>query len=223
MNPISVLIADDHPVFRHGLRAALADADAITVVGDATTGDAAVVQAVALGVDVVLMDLNMPGMNGIDATRELAEIAPRIAVLVLTMFDNDESLFTAMRAGARGYLVKGAEQEQITRAIHAVAAGDVVFGAGVASRALAYFAGSGPHGRAARPFPELTDREVDVLRLVAEGYNNADIARRLHLSDKTIRNNVSNIFAKLRVEDRAQAIVRARRAGLGEPPAHPQV
>jgi DNA-binding NarL/FixJ family response regulator len=223
MNPISVLIADDHPVFRHGLRAALADADAITVVGDATTGDAAVAQAVALGVDVVLMDLNMPGMNGIDATRELADVAPRIAVLVLTMFDNDESLFTAMRAGARGYLVKGAEQEQITRAIHAVAAGDVVFGAGVASRALAYFAGSGPHGRAARPFPELTDREVEVLRLVAEGYNNADIARRLHLSDKTIRNNVSNIFAKLRVEDRAQAIVRARRAGLGEPPAHTQV
>ncbi|HTJ37741.1 MAG TPA: response regulator transcription factor [Dactylosporangium sp.] len=222
MNAINVLIADDHPVFRHGLRAALTEADAITVVGDATTGEAAVAQAVALGADVVLMDLNMPGMNGIDATRELAATAPHIAVLVLTMFDNDESLFTAMRAGARGYLVKGAEQEQITRAIHAVASGDVVFGAGVAGRALAYFAGAGPHGRAARPFPELTDREVEVLRLVAEGCNNADIARRLHLSDKTIRNNISNIFAKLRVEDRAQAIVRARRAGLGEPPEHAQ-
>ncbi len=222
MNAINLLIADDHPVFRHGLRAALADADAITIVGDATTGDSAVAQAMALDADVVLMDLNMPGMNGIDATRQLADVAPHIAVLVLTMFDNDESLFTAMRAGARGYLVKGAEQEQITRAIHAVASGEVVFGAGVASRALAYFAGSGTHGRAARPFPELTDREVEVLQLVAQGFNNTDIARRLHLSDKTIRNNVSNIFAKLRVEDRARAIVRAPRAGLGESPAHPQ-
>lgn len=221
MNTVKVLIADDHPVFRHGLRAALADANAITVVGEATTGDAAVAQAVTLDADVVLMDLNMPGINGIDATRELSAVAPRIAVLVLTMFDNDESLFTAMRSGARGYLVKGAEQEQITRAIHAVASGEVVFGAGIATRALAYFAAAGAHGRAARPFPELTDREVDVLQLIAEGFNNTDIARRLHLSDKTIRNNVSNIFTKLRVADRAQAIVRARRAGLGETPAQP--
>lgn len=222
MSTIHVLIADDHPVFRHGLRAALADSPAITVVGEATSGDAAVAQAVALGADVVLMDLNMPGMNGIDATRELAGVAPHIAVLVLTMFDNDESLFTAMRSGARGYLVKGAEQEQITRAIRAVASGEVVFGAAVASRALAYFAGAGIHGRAARPFPELTDREVEVLQLIAQGFNNTEIARRLHLSDKTIRNNVSNIFTKLRVEDRAQAIVRARRAGLGEPPGQTQ-
>jgi DNA-binding NarL/FixJ family response regulator len=214
---IRVLIADDHPVFRHGLRAALADATDITVVGEATDGDAAVKAAVDLTADVVLMDLNMPGRGGIEATRTLARAAPDVAVLVLTMFDNDESLFTAMRAGARGYLVKGAEQERIVRAIQAVAAGEVVFGAGVAGRALAYFSAAQTGDRAARPFPELTDREVEVLRLVAEGYNNTEIARRLYLSEKTVRNHVSNVFTKLRVEDRAQAIVRARRAGLGDP------
>ncbi len=213
---IRVLIADDHPVFRHGLRAALADAADVTVVGEATDGDTAVAAAVELAADVVLMDLNMPGRNGIDATRTLAQTAPQVAVLVLTMFDNDESLFTAMRNGARGYLVKGAEQEQIVRAIHAVAAGEVVFGAGVASRALAYFSAAQVGDRAARPFPELTDREVEVLQLLAEGLNNVEIARRLHLSEKTIRNHVSNLFTKLRVDDRAQAIVRARKAGLGE-------
>jgi DNA-binding NarL/FixJ family response regulator len=213
---IRILIADYHPVFRHGLRAALADAPGMTVVGDVTNGDAAVIDAEALGADIVLMDLNMPGRNGIDATRMLAVTAPQIAVLVLTMFDNDESLFSAMRAGARGYLVKGAEQAQIVRAIEAVAAGEVVFGAGVASRALASFAAAPVGGRSGRVFPELTDREIEVLQLIAEGVNNTDIARRLHLSDKTIRNNVSNIFTKLQVDDRAQAIVRARRAGLGE-------
>jgi DNA-binding NarL/FixJ family response regulator len=213
---IRVLIADDHPVFRHGLRAALADAPGITVVGEVTNGDAAVGDAVSLGADIVLMDLNMPGRNGIEATRMLAAAAPQVAVLVLTMFDNDESLFSAMRAGARGYLVKGAEQAQIVRSLEAVASGEVVFGAGVASRALAYFAVAPAGGRTARVFPELTDREIEVLQFIAEGLNNTDIARRLHLSDKTIRNNVSNIFAKLRVDDRAQAIVRARRAGLGE-------
>ena len=216
---IRVLLADDHPVFRHGLRAALADAPGIVVVGEATSGEAAVTQAVELAVDVVLMDLHMPGVTGLEATRRLAESAPPVAVLVLTMFDNDESLFTAMRAGARGYLVKGAEQEQIVRAIQAIAAGEVVFGAGIAARALAYFTGAPPTGRAARPFPELTDREVEVLQMVADGQNNLDIARRLHLSEKTVRNHVSNIFAKLRVTDRAQAIVRARRAGLGDTPA----
>jgi DNA-binding NarL/FixJ family response regulator len=212
---IRVLIADDHPVFRQGLRAALADAPDIIVVGEATDGITAVTAAVQHTADVVLMDLNMPGMNGIDATRALAQTAPDVAVLVLTMFDNDESLFTAMRAGARGYLVKGADQEQIVRSITAVAAGEVVFGTGVAQRALAYFSAAPASARAARPFPELTDRESEVLRLVADGFNNTDIARRLHLSEKTARNHVSNVFAKLRVADRAQAIVRARRAGLG--------
>jgi DNA-binding NarL/FixJ family response regulator len=214
---IRVLIADDHPVFRRGLRAALAVAPDITVVAEVTDGAAAVAAAREHAVDVVLMDLHMPGTNGIDATRQLAQAAPGAAVLVLTMFDNDESLFTALRAGARGYLVKGADQDEIVRAVTAVAAGEVLFGAGVGERALAYFAAAPAGARAARPFPELTDRELDVLGLLAEGFSNADIARRLHLSEKTVRNNVSNIISKLRVEDRAQAIVRAHRAGLAPP------
>ncbi|GAA4580244.1 response regulator transcription factor [Planotetraspora phitsanulokensis] len=213
--PIKVLLADDHPMFRYGLRAALADVDDLVVAGEAADGRTATAQAQELGVDVVLMDLDMPGMNGIDAIRELRRRAPSVAVLVLTMFDNDESLFTAMRAGARGYLVKGAEQEQIVRAVRAVVGGEVVFGAGIAERALAYFTAAPESGRAARPLPELTDREMEVLRLVADGLNNAEIARRLFLSEKTVRNHVSSIFAKLRVDDRSQAIVRARRVGLG--------
>lgn len=215
--PIRLLIADDHPMFRYGLRAALADVDGITVAGEAADGDAAVAMAGELGVHVVLMDLDMPGMNGIDAIGELRRRLPEVAVLVLTMYDNDESLFTAMRAGARGYLVKGAEQEQIVRAVRAVVLGEVVFGIGVAERALAYFAAAPVGGRAARPLPELTDREIEVLRLVADGLNNAEIARRLFLSEKTIRNHISSIFGKLQVDDRAQAIVRARRVGLGSP------
>ncbi|ETK35148.1 response regulator [Microbispora sp. ATCC PTA-5024] len=213
--PIRVLIADDHPMFRYGLRAALADVDGLVVVGEAADGRAAVELAADLGVDVVLLDLDMPGMNGVEAIGELRRRLPEVAVLVLTMFDNDESLFTAMRAGARGYLVKGAEQEHIVRAVRTVHLGEVIFGAGVAERALAYFAAAPAGGRAARPLPELTDREVEVLRLVADGLNNTEIARRLVLSEKTVRNHVSSIFAKLRVDDRAQAIVRARRVGLG--------
>jgi DNA-binding NarL/FixJ family response regulator len=212
---INVLIADDHPLFRQGLRAALADAAGIGVIGEVSDGPAAVTSACEHRTDVVLMDLHMPGGGGIEAIRQLATRCPETAVLVLTMFDNDDSLFTAMRAGARGYLVKGADRDEIVRAIQAIAAGDVVFGAGVAARALAFFAAAPAGGRAARPFPELTDREVEILQLIADGRNNLDIARRLHLADKTVRNHVSNVFAKLQVSDRAQAIVRAREAGLG--------
>lgn len=212
---IRVLIADDHPVYRHGLRAALAGAEDIEVVAEADDGAAAVRTAVEHGVDVVLMDLHMPRAGGLQATRELAEAAPDVAVLVLSMFDNDESLFTAMRAGARGYLVKGADQEQIERSIRAVAAGDVTFGAGIARRALGYFAAAPSSSRAARPFPELTDRELEVLELVAEGRSNAWIATRLFLSDKTVRNHVSAILAKLQAADRGEAGARARAAGLG--------
>ena len=214
---IRVVIADDHPVFRRGLRAALSGAPEVVVSGEVTDGAAAIAAAVDGVADVILMDLHMPDTNGIDATREIRRTAPDVAVLVLTMFDNDESLFTAMRAGARGYLVKGADRDEIVRAIVAVAAGEVVFGAGIAERALAYFAAAPAGARAARPFPELTDREMEILRLVADGRTTADIARRLRLSEKTVRNHTSNVVAKLRVEDRAQAIVRARRAGLGGP------
>jgi DNA-binding NarL/FixJ family response regulator len=215
---IRVLIADDHPVFRRGLRSALSAADDLEVVGEATDGPSAVAAAVELAADVVLMDLHMPGTTGIEATRQLARIAPTVSVLVLTMLDNDESLFTALRAGARGYLVKGAEEERIIRAVRAVVAGDVVLGPGIADRALAYFAHTSTGHRAARPFPELTDREVEVLELIAAGLTNNEIARRLYLSDKTVRNHVSAVFGKLHVEHRSQAIVRAHQAGLGAPP-----
>jgi DNA-binding NarL/FixJ family response regulator len=212
---IRVLIADDHPVYRHGLRAALAGSADIEVVAEASDGAAAVAAAVEHGVDVVLMDLHMPGTGGLQAIRELATTAPHVATLVLSMFDNDESLFTAMRAGARGYLVKGADQEQIERSIRAVAAGDVTFGAGIARRALGYFSAAPASSRAARPFPELTDRELEVLQFVAEGRSNAWIASRLFLSDKTVRNHVSTILAKLQAADRGEAGARARAAGLG--------
>lgn len=212
---VRVLIADDHPVYRHGLRAALATADDIEVVAEAADGAAAVRLAVEHDVDVVLMDLHMPGAGGLEATRELAAAVPGVAILVLSMFDNDESLFTAMRAGARGYLVKGADQDQIERSIRAVAAGDVTFGSGIARRALGYFAAGPATSRAARPFPELTDRELEVLELVADGRGNAWIAAHLFLSDKTVRNHVSAILAKLHATDRGDAGARAREAGLG--------
>ncbi|GAA3814551.1 response regulator transcription factor [Sphaerisporangium flaviroseum] len=213
---IRVLIADDHPVFRYGLRAGLADVEDITIVGEAADGAAAVARSVELEADVVLMDLHMPGLHGIEATRELAAIAPGIVVLVLTMDDRDGSLFAAVQAGARGYLVKGAEQEQIVRAIRAVVAGEAVFGRGIAERALAYFSTAPATDRATRPFPDLTDRERDVLRLLADGLNNTEIARRLFLSDKTVRNHVSTILTKLHVTDRAQAMIRARESGLND-------
>jgi DNA-binding NarL/FixJ family response regulator len=212
---VRIVVADDHPVFRHGLRAALTGVRDLEVVGEAADGAAAVRLAVEEQADVVLMDLQMPGTSGLDAIRELATAAPRIAVVVLTMFDNDESLFTAMRAGARGYLVKGASEEQIVRAILTVSDGDVVFGSGVAGRALAYFSAATASTRAARPFPELTDRELDVLRVLADGASNSTIASTLHLSDKTVRNYVASILSKLQAEDRAQAAVRALHAGLG--------
>ena len=213
---LTVLVADDHPMYRGGIRAALDDVDDIEVVGEATDGDQAVDAAQSLRPDVVLMDLHMPGTNGIEATRRLVNEVPGVGVLVLTMFDDDESLFAAVRAGARGYLVKGAAQEQIVRAIRAVAGGEVVFGSGVAERVITFFAASGRIGsRAGRQFPELTERELEVLELIARGLNNTEIARRLVVSDKTVRNHVSSVFTKLHVADRAQAIVRARESGLG--------
>ena len=211
--PIGVLIADDHPLFRDGLAGLLRAAQDTELAGAATTGTEAVEMARQTQPDVVLMDLHMPGLNGIEATRRIVAGSPHIAVVALTMFDDDDSVLAALRAGARGYLLKGADHEQIRRAVHAAAAGQAILGAGLATRVLAFFAGDAPAAPAI--FPQLTGREREVLELVAQGRSNTAIAARLHLSQKTIRNNVSNILVKLQVADRSQAIVRARDAGLG--------
>lgn len=215
MEPTRVLIADDHPVFRDGLRLLLADETDIDVVGVAAGGAEATELARDLQPDVVVMDLHMPDVNGVEATRRIVRDSPHIGVLMLTMFDDDESVFAAMRAGARGYLLKGSGQVEIVRAIGAVGVGTAVLGPSIAQRVVDYFAANRA-GTAAAVFPELMDREREVLDLIAQGVNNAAIARKLYLSPKTIRNHVSNIFSKLQVADRAEAIVRARRAGLGE-------
>jgi DNA-binding NarL/FixJ family response regulator len=211
---IRVLIADDHPLVRQGLKAALAPVPEVEIVAEAATGQAAIREAVLHQPDVVVMDLQMPELNGIDATRELGRALPSAAVLVLTMFDDDDWVFAAMRAGARGYVLKGAEQHEITRAITAVAAGEAIFGPAVATRVLAYFA---TPPRTPTKFPELTAREREVLDLIAAGRNNRQIAEQLGLSAKTVANHISAIFAKLQVADRTQAILRARDAGLGYP------
>jgi DNA-binding NarL/FixJ family response regulator len=213
--PVRVLIADDHPLFRDGLIALLTDGADTELAGTATSGTEAVDLARELQPDVVVMDLQMPGLNGIEATRRIVADSPHIAVLVLTMFDDDNSIFAALRAGARGYLLKGADREQIRRAVHSAASGEVVFGADLAERMLSYFTAA-----AAPPpvFPQLTGREREVLELIAQGQVNQAIAARLHLSHKTVRNHVSNILAKLQVADRAQAVAQARDAGLGHQP-----
>jgi DNA-binding NarL/FixJ family response regulator len=216
-DPVRVLIADDHPLFRDGLAALLRTSPGTELAAAAATGTEAVEMARQAQPDVVLMDLRLPGLNGIEATRQIVADSPHTAVVVLTMFDDDDSIFAALRAGARGYLLKGADQEQIRRAVHAAAAGEAIFGAQIATRVIAYF--TAQPGRAPAPFPQLTDREREVLELVAQGRPNATIAARLQLSQKTIRNNVSNILTKLQVADRAQAIVRARDAGLGHQPS----
>ncbi|MEO7981849.1 MAG: response regulator transcription factor [Sporichthyaceae bacterium] len=210
---VRVLVADDHPAFRAGLQLLLADAADIEVVGTAEDGLQAVELADALQPDVVLMDLRMPGLDGIEATRRLLRVRAGVGVLVLTMFEDDESVFAAMRAGARGYLLKGAEQDEILRAIRAVAAGEVLLGPAVAVRVIEHFATGDGSARAA--FPTLTERERQVLDLIATGKGNAVIAHELVLSLKTVRNHVSNIFTKLQVPDRAAAIVKARDAGFG--------
>lgn len=215
-SPLRVLLADDNSAFRAGFRAALAANDEIVIAGEARDGDEAVRVAGDLQPDVVVMDLGMPELDGIEATRRLVQRSPHIAVLVLTMFDDDESVFAAMRAGARGYLVKGARREEIVRAIRAVGAGEAIFGPAVARRISEYF-GKQSQASAVQsdPFPELTERERQVLEMMASGQNNTVISQRLSLSPKTVRNHASNIFTKLLVADRAQAIIRARDAGLG--------
>ena len=209
-----VLIADDHPAFRAGLRLLLESLDDVEVVGEAATGAEVVELAVEHLPDVVVMDLQMPVVGGIEATRAIVARAPEVNVLVLTMFEDEDSVFAAMRAGARGYVLKGAGQEELARAIRAIASGEAIFSPAIATRVIDFFSRS-RDDQPPQAFPELTDREREVLGLIAEGLPNPEIMRRLVLSPKTVRNHVSNIFAKLQVRDRSEAIVRAREAGLG--------
>jgi DNA-binding NarL/FixJ family response regulator len=213
--PVRVVIADDHPMFRFGMTAALAAAPLVDVVGDADNGDDLIALVDRTEPDVVLTDLVMPGLDGASATRRILERHPRIGVLVLSMHDDDEAVFGALRAGARGYLLKDSERDDIVRAILAIAAGEAVYGGSVARRIVNFFTDA--HEQyTAQTFPELTVRERQVLDLVAAGYGNHQIAQRLHLSEKTVRNNVAVILTKLQLHDRAAAVARARDAGLGQ-------
>jgi DNA-binding NarL/FixJ family response regulator len=213
--PIRVLVADDHPVVRGGLVALLRTIPDLAVVGEAADGDAAVREVQLLRPDVVLMDVRMPGLDGVEATRRIRSSVPETRVLILTMYDDDATVFTAMQAGAQGYLLKEAEQAEIVRAIHAVVAGDAIFGPGVAERVLSYFAERPAESGTSYPFPELTERERVVLALLARGHATQEIAAELFLSPKTVSNNLTAIFAKLQVAGRAEAIVRAHERGLG--------
>ena len=214
---IRVLIADDHPLFRGGLRALLESIADTEVVGEAATGEEAITAAMALGPDVVVMDINMPGVNGIDATRRIVDETDGVNVLVMTMHDDDEAVFAAIRAGARGYQLKGVAQDETLRAIRSVAHGEAIFGPAIADR-LKHFLASPPATDPSVAFPQLTDRELEILQLLAQRRTNAEIATQLFLSQKTVRNYVSAIFAKLQVADRAEAGLVARAAGLGEHP-----
>ena len=214
MTAVRVLVADDHPVFRSGLRALLEVDPDIVVAGEAGTGAEAVELASRLLPDLVMMDLHMPDLDGIAATKQILHHDPDARIMVFTMFDDDDSVFAAMRAGARGYLLKGSSPGDVIHAVHLVISGGAMFGPAVAQRVIEFFARPRPAGRIA-VFPQLTDREHEILDLVARGQSNSTIAARLYISEKTVRNHVSSIFAKLAVADRAQAVARARDAGLG--------
>jgi DNA-binding NarL/FixJ family response regulator len=210
---IRVLIADDHIIFLDGLVALLDSVDDIEVVGTAQDGQQAVLQAGSSQPDVILMDILMPELNGIEATRMIIQASPHIGVIMLTMFEDDESVFSAMRAGARGYILKGAGQDDVLRAIRAVNRGEALFGPSIATRLMDFF--KTPETEPPQAFPELTERENEILALIAQGASNEAIAKQLNISLKTVRNHVSNIYNKMQVTDRVQAVLRAREAGLG--------
>jgi len=215
LETLHILVAEDHPLFRKGMISLLSSVPEFEVVGQAATGEEAVVRAEQLQPDVVLMDLQMPEVNGIEATRRILQESPSVRVLVVTLFEDEDSVFMALRAGARGYVLKDAEEEEMVHAIRAVGRGEAIFSPNVATRVLAYFAASSPGGASPQAFPTLTDREREILHFIAQGQPNPSIAKELSLSTKTVGNYVSNIFTKLQVADRAQAIIRAREAGLG--------
>ncbi len=210
---VRVLIADDHPVFRFGLRTLLKADPMMEVVGEATNGEDAITQAFSLQPDVILMDLNMPGMSGIEAARRILAEHPEVHILVLTMFDDDDSVFAAMRSGARGYLLKGAEGGETLQAIRVVSTGEAIFSPTIAGRLMQYFGAPRPLSPS-QPFPDLTEREREVLALIAQGFTNQTIAERLVISPKTVRNHISSIFSKLQVTSRLEAILRAKDAGM---------
>jgi DNA-binding NarL/FixJ family response regulator len=214
LESLRILVAEDHPLFRKGMVSLLTSVPEFEVVGEAASGEEAVERAAQLQPDVVLMDLQMPNVNGIEATRRILQVSPSIRVLVVTLFEDDDSVFMALRAGARGYVLKDADEEEMVLSIRAVGKGEAIFSPAIAERVLAYFAGPKPSAPP-QVFPTLTDREREILNLIAQGHPNPSIARQLHLSTKTVGNYVSNIFTKLQVADRAQAIIRAREAGLG--------
>jgi DNA-binding NarL/FixJ family response regulator len=213
LKPIRVLIADDHQLFRDGLNALLASAPEIDVIAEASNGEEAIRLASTHQPDLILMDLHMPGANGIEATRRIVQELPQVKVLMLTMFDDDRSVFSAMRAGARGYVLKGIKHDEMLRAVRAVASGEAIFSPGIASRMIDFFSSMRPP-QPQHLFPELTDRERDVLQLLARNYPNAAIADELVLTPKTVRNYVSSILNKLQAADRAEAGERARQAGI---------
>lgn len=217
MSPIQLMIADDHKLFREGLKALLAVTDDIEIVGEAEDGASALKKCLELVPDIILMDINMPGLNGIHATQQILEKLPQTGIIMLTMLDDDTSVFNAMRAGARGYLLKGADPKEVLSVIRAVAEGQALFGPSIAIRLMNFFKELTLKPAAVQSkstFPELTERELEILRLISQGLNNSEIAQKLVLSPKTVRNHITNIFSKLQVADRAQAIVRAREEGV---------
>lgn len=211
---IRVLLADDHHLFREGLRALLVSASDLEVVGEAGDGNEVVVKAAEVRPDVILMDLQLPGLNGVEATRRILASQPKVSVLVLTMFEDTDTVLAAMRAGARGYLLKDTHEEALLRSVRAVANGEALFGPAVAERLIKYLSVATPPAEP-RAFPELTGRELEVLALLAQGLTNQAVADRMGISLKTARNHVSNILARLQVADRTEAVARARAAGLG--------
>ena len=215
MEPIRLVIADDHTFYREGIRTILHMVAGIEVIGEAATGEEVIAQALEKQPDVILMDIKMPGLNGIEATRQILSRRPQTKILVVTMFEDDDSVFAAMRAGARGYLVKDADKEELVRAIQAIYWGEAIFSPAIAKRMIQYFTAL-PKTASALSFRELTEREQEILALIAQHLTNTEIAERLVLSPKTVRNHVSNIFSKLQVATRAQAIIRARQAGFDQ-------